>query len=159
LTSRDPTRFSGTVSCLRIRPANDDVSLADWQHVHNAVVPTDALSLDEVRERVKRHHLAVGYLDDGTPVGCSTVRPPTGESATATVIARVLPPYRGRGFGEQLYASGLERARSLGCDTIETIVLESNVDGLRFARHHGFVEVESLLLPGDSIRWITLRLA
>jgi hypothetical protein len=30
-------------------------------------------------------------------VGCSTVRPPEGEDAVATVIARVLPAYRGRG--------------------------------------------------------------
>lgn len=137
---------------------DDDVSVSDWQYVHNVVVPTATLSLDDVRERNRRHDLSVAYLDEDTLVGCSTVRPPTLESATATVIARVLAPYRRRGFGERLYAHGLERARSLGADTIETVILASNADGLRFAHTHGFVEVERYLLPRERIQWITLRL-
>jgi GNAT superfamily N-acetyltransferase len=143
---------------LRIRPVDDDASVSDWRTVHNDVVPTAVLSPDEVRERNRRHDLSVAYLDDDTLVGCSTVRPPTLESATATVIARVLTPYRRRGYGERLYAYGLERARMLSADAIETIVLAFNTDGLRFAHTHGFREIERYLLPGDSIEWVTLRL-
>lgn len=41
---------------------------------------------------------------------------------------------------------------------IETVVLFSNLDGLRFAKNHGFAETERYLLPGDTVPWITLRL-
>nr|WP_308120689.1 GNAT family N-acetyltransferase [Streptomyces bambusae] len=115
------------------------------------------LSLDEVRERAGRHHLEVAYVGD-LLVGCTTVRPPEDGTRTATVIARVLPAHRGRGIGRELYARGLARARELGAETIETVVLSSNEDGLHFALGHGFVETERYLLPGDTIPWIDLRL-
>ncbi|GAA0674746.1 hypothetical protein GCM10010193_29640 [Kitasatospora atroaurantiaca] len=143
---------------LRIERVDGEASLQDWQQVHNLIIPTDALSLDEVRERARRNHLEVAYLDD-VLVGCSTVRPPTSDSSTATVIARVLPAHHGQGFGEELYARGLNLARELGADVIETCVLASNPDGLRFAQGHGFVEIERYLLPGDSVPFIDLRLA
>lgn len=132
--------------------------LKDWQYVHNVIIPTHNLSLDEVRQRAQRNHLEIAYLDDDL-VGCSTVRPPTDETLTATVIARVLAAHRRHGFGEELYARGLNRARELGAEVIETVVLSSNEDGLRFALKHGFVETERYLLPGDTIPWIDLRLS
>ncbi|AVH61591.1 N-acetyltransferase [Streptomyces dengpaensis] len=116
------------------------------------------MSLDEVRERVRRHHLEIAYLGD-VLVGCTTVRPPANDTATATVIARVLAEHRGQGFGEVLYARGLEQARALGAEVIETVVLTANEDGLRFARKHGFVEIERYVLPGGTAEWIDLRLA
>ena len=131
--------------------------MEDWRHVHNTIIPTAALSLDEVRERVGRHVLEVAYADD-VLVGCSTVRPPTGDAAVATVIARVLAEHRRQGFGRKLYERGLARAREQAAEVIETIVLASNEDGLRFALAHGFVEVERYLLPGDEIPFVTLRL-
>lgn len=131
--------------------------IADWQRVHNTIIPTDVLSLDDVRERRGRNHLTLGYLDD-LVVGCATVRPPADEDATATVIARVLPAHRGKGFGGELYEQGLQLARSLDSKVIETVILETNPDGARFALKHGFIEVERYLLPGDSIHFITLRL-
>ncbi|MFE3093121.1 GNAT family N-acetyltransferase [Streptomyces sp. NPDC059248] len=146
------------MSHLRIQQPDGDAALADWRHVHNTVVPTHPLSPDEVRERARRHHLEVAYLGD-VLVGSSTVRPPADGTRTATVIARVLVAHRGRGFGEALYARGVDRARRLGAVVIETVVLSSNGDGLRFARKHGFVETEWYLLPGETVPWIDLRLA
>ncbi|MGW2023577.1 N-acetyltransferase family protein [Streptomyces decoyicus] len=143
---------------LRIQQPDGDAAFKDWQHVHNVVVPTHFLSLDEVRERAQRHHLEVAYVGDDL-IGCSTVRPPTDDTLTVTVIARVLAAHRGQGFGEELYARGIGRARELGAEVIETVVLSSNEDGLRFALRHGFVETERYLLPGDSIPWIDLRLS
>ncbi|MGW7524718.1 N-acetyltransferase family protein [Streptomyces sp. NPDC054783] len=143
---------------LRIQQPDDDLTLGHWQYVHNVIIPTHPLSLEEVRERARRHHLEVAYLGDDL-VGCSTVRPPSDDTLTATVIARVLAPHRGQGFGGELYARGLNRARESGAETIETVVLSSNEDGLRFARKHGFVEIERYLLPGDTIPWIDLRLS
>lgn len=143
---------------LRIHQPADEAAFRDWQHVHNAIIPTHVLSLADVRDRSRRHHLEVAYLDD-VLVGCSTVRPPADDTRTATVIARVLPPYRRRGFGARLYARGLDRARELGAEVVETVVLSSNEDGLRFASRHGFAEIERYLLPGDTIPWIDLRLS
>jgi GNAT superfamily N-acetyltransferase len=135
----------------------DEGSLADWRFVHNTIIPTHQLSLEEVRERAKRNHLEVAHLGD-TLVGCTTVRPPAEGTSTATVIARVLPAHRRRGLGEELYARGLRRARELGAEVIETVVLSSNKNGLRFAYRHGFQEIERYLLEGDTIPWVDLRL-
>jgi GNAT superfamily N-acetyltransferase len=146
------------VSTLRFQQSDDEAGLKDWQYVHNVIVPPAALSLDEVRERAGRNHLEVVYLGD-VLVGCSTVRPPKDGGSTATVIARVLPEHRRQGFGEELYARGLERARALGAEMIETVVLASNEDGLRFAVRHGFVEIERYVLPGETAEWVDLRLA
>jgi GNAT superfamily N-acetyltransferase len=146
------------MSDLRIEQPASDPHLEDWRYVHNVIIPTHVLSIGDVRERARRHHLDVAYLG-GEVVGCSTVRPPTDGTRTATVIARVLAAHRRQGFGEELYARGLNRARELGAEVIETVVLSSNLDGLRFAQRHGFVEIDRYLLPGDTIPWIDLRLA
>lgn len=132
--------------------------LEDWRHIHNVIIPTAPLSLAEVRERAGRYRLDVAYLDD-TPVGCMTVRPPAADSPAVTVIARVLPAYRRRGFGTRLYEHGVAEARQLGTDVVETVILSSNVDGLRFAEARGFAEVERDLLPGHTVPFITLRAA
>ncbi|MDX2935217.1 GNAT family N-acetyltransferase [Streptomyces ipomoeae] len=131
--------------------------IEEWQHVHNTIIPAHFLSLDDVRERAGRHHLELAYDGRGL-VGNSTVRPPEGDTATATVIVRVLAEHRGRGLGERLYERALGRARELGARTVETCVLESNEDGLRFALKHGFVEIDRYQLDGDTATWIDLRL-
>ncbi|MEH0932965.1 GNAT family N-acetyltransferase [Micromonospora sp. CPCC 205558] len=139
-----------------VRPVGSEETLLDWQHIHNLIIPTDPLSADEIAVRAQRNILEVAYAD-GVAVGCSTVRPPT--SDPATVIARVLPGKRRQGFGQQLYHRGLAKARELGAQVIHTVVLASNDDGLRFARHHGFVEIERYVLPGDTVAFVDLRLA
>ncbi|MGY1498777.1 GNAT family N-acetyltransferase [Streptomyces sp. QTS52] len=150
------------MSDLRFVPVShaDEVALRDWRHVHNLIVPPAAMSLDDVRERGARFRLEVAYLGD-TLVGCSTVRPPAGQGdeAVATVIARVLPGFRRRGFGAEMYGRGLALARELGAGRIETVVLAANEDGLSFAHGHGFVEVERYVLDGGSDLWVDLRLA
>ncbi|MEV4766069.1 hypothetical protein AB0J89_25935 [Micromonospora chokoriensis] len=49
--------------------------------------------------------------------------------------------------------------RELGAQVVHTVVLASNDDGLRFARHQGFVEIDRYVLPGDTIAFVDLRLA
>ncbi len=142
---------------LRIQLVSDDASIHDWQHVHNEIIPTDPLSLDDIHDRLRRNRLTIAYSGDEL-IGCSTVRPPSDETPAATVIVRVLPAFRRQGFGSEMYAGELAAARELSTG-IETIVLESNQDGLRFAENHGFVEFERYVLPGDTIPYITLRLA
>ena len=142
---------------LRIQLVGDDASIRDWQHVHNEIIPTDPLSLDDIRDRLRRNRLTVAYSGDEL-IGCSTVRPPSDETPAATVIVRVLPAFRRQGFGSELYVGELAAASELS-DGVETIVLESNQDGVRFAGKQGFVEFERYVLPGDTIPFITLRLA
>ena len=134
----------------------DDDALDDWRRIHNEIIPTAPLSAPDVRERAGRNHLEVAYLD-GVAVGCSTVRAPADDAVV--VIARVLPAYRRRGFGEQIYRRALRKARESGAKHIDTVVLASNEDGLRFAVKHGFTEIDRYLLPGDVIPFIDLRWA
>ena len=100
MTDLDIKRVDGTAG---------DEELEAWRYVHNTIIPTHLLSLADVRERAERHHLELAYVD-GVLVGNSTVRLPEGDTATATVIARVLAEHRKQGFGEQLYERALRRA-------------------------------------------------
>lgn len=79
--------------------------LQEWRHVHNVIVPPAAMDLGEVRKRSRRYRLRNAYVGD-VLVGCSTVRPPAGEDAVATVIARVLPEYRGTGTARDCSGTG-----------------------------------------------------
>ncbi|MCX4738426.1 GNAT family N-acetyltransferase [Streptomyces antibioticus] len=142
---------------LRIEAVDDEAALEDWRHVHNVIVPPAALSLEEVRERAGRYRLENAYAGD-VLVGCSTVRPPQGEGEPATVIARVLPAHRRRGYGGALYEHALAHARVLGAGAVETCVLAVNEDGLRFAAARGFVETERYVLDGERDEWVDLRL-
>ncbi|MDX6279132.1 MAG: hypothetical protein QOH03_203 [Kribbellaceae bacterium] len=141
---------------LRIEQVTDGPALADWQFVHNEIIPTDPLALETVRERAQRRRLTVAY-DNDVPVGCATVRPPEDDNPAATLIVRVLPAHRRQGLGGQLYTAELPHAQALA-DSVETIVLEYNPDGLRFALAHGFVESERYVLPGETSANIVLRL-
>jgi GNAT superfamily N-acetyltransferase len=146
---------------VRFVEVADEQTVADWQRIHNEIIPTDPLSLDDVRERSGRHRLELAYV--GAPgqqsaVGNSTVRQPTANEG-AMVIARVLPAYRRRGIGTALYQRGLEVARSWTDERpVETVVLASNEDGLGFALARGFVEVERYTLPGATIPYVALEL-
>lgn len=149
--------MAARVTDLRIQAVENDAELEQWRHVHNVIVPPAAMSLDDARARRERYRLENAYLGD-VLVGCSTVRPPVGEEGVATVIARVLPEFRGRGFGAALYENGLARARVLGARVVETCVLAVNVDGLRFAERRGFVETDRYVLDGETDEWVDLRL-
>ncbi|MFD6152658.1 GNAT family N-acetyltransferase [Streptomyces sp. NPDC060243] len=135
------------------QPPGDDAP-GDWRHVHHAVVPVRPLSLAEVRERAGRNRLDLARAGC-VLVGSTNVRPP--KDGVATVIARVLPAHRRRGYGTDLSAHALRRAHALGATAIETCVLASNEDGLRFARAHGFTEIDRYVLPGSTIPWVDPR--
>lgn len=148
------------MSDLRIEPVADDADdalLAQWRDVHNAVIPTHPLTLDEVRDRVTRNRLSVAWLDDAV-VGTMTVRPPAGDDRAATVIARILPGYRRRGFGREMYVQGLATAHALGAQEVDTVVLATNEAGLGFALKHGFVETARYVPDGGTVAFIDLRL-
>lgn len=131
--------------------------LTPWREIHNAIIPTDPLSVEDVEERVTRNRLTLAYAD-AELVGNATVRPPRGPDLTATVIVRILPEHRRRGLGSAYLEAELAHARSLGARRIETVVLASNDDGLAFAHAHGFVEHDRYVLDGDTIAFVDLHL-
>ena len=144
------------MSELTVLPAAPE-RLAEWRAIHNEIIPTDPLSEADVAERATRHVLTVAYVGDEL-VGCATLRPPTAGSTTATVIVRVLPEFRRRGLGTAYLAHVLDEARARSARRIETVVLASNEDGLRFARGHGFVEHDRYVLEGHTIAFVDLHL-
>jgi hypothetical protein len=53
----------------------------------------------------------------------------------------------------------MAEARAFGPERIETVVLESNSDGLAFALRHGFVEHDRYVVEGQSMPFVDLHLA
>ena len=141
---------------LRVVPVVPEL-LEAWREVHNEIIPTSPLSQDEVAERATRNHLTVGYVGDAL-AGCATVRPPAGESGSATVIVRILEPFRRRGLGTAYLDAALADARALGPSRIETVVLETNADGLEFAVKRGFVEHDRYVVDGQTVPFVDLHL-
>ncbi|MFF7470939.1 GNAT family N-acetyltransferase [Streptomyces sp. NPDC008092] len=144
------------VGGFRVRLVDGADALEEWRYVHNVVVPPAAMSVGEVRERLARGYRLENAYDGDVLVGCSTVRPVV--DGVVTVIARVLPEFRRRGFGAALYEHALAYARVQGAEAVETCVLGVNEDGVRFALRRGFVEVERYVLDGESDEWVDLRL-
>lgn len=144
------------MSNLRIGAPEDDAALEDWRHVHNTVVPDAAMSLDEARERVGKYVLEVVYDGDAL-VGCTTVRPPDGDGAAATVIVRVLPEARRRGIGATLFDRAMGQAAGYGAPAVETVVWAANLDGVRFAQARGFAEVDRYVPEPGAVAYLTLR--
>ncbi len=133
-----------------------DTDIEDWRQVHNAIIP-DELGFDDVRERLQRNHLDVAYLGEAL-VACTTVRPPSPDSAEPIVIVRVLPDYRRQGIGATLLERALGQAAEFGGEGVATIVWEPNVDGLRFATAHGFTdEIDRYVPDGETSAYLTLR--
>lgn len=109
-------------------------------------------------ERLTRNRLTLAYDGDAL-VGNATIRPPRPDTMTATVIVRILPEYRRRGFGSEYLATMLAEARGMGARRIDTVVLASNEDGLAFAVRHGFVEFDRYVLEGETAEYVDLYLA
>jgi GNAT superfamily N-acetyltransferase len=131
--------------------------LDDWRAIHNRIIPTAPLSAADVAERAARNRLTLAYAS-GELVGNATVRPPSEPERVATVIVRILPEHRRKGFGAAYFEAELAHARSAGARRVETVVLATNTDGLSFALAHGFVEHDRYLLDGDTVPFIDLHL-
>jgi GNAT superfamily N-acetyltransferase len=132
----------------------DEEAAQSWRLVHNEIIPAHPLTLPEVVARSSVNLLELAVLD-GAVVGCSTVRPAT-DDEPVTVIVRILPRFRREGLGSAYLAHVLGEAERLGAQRIQTIVHGSNVDGLTFALHRGFVEAERYTLDGETVPYIHL---
>ena len=71
---------------LRIEPVDGERMMLDWQYVHNTIIPTAPLTLDEVRERTGRRHLEVAYIGDVVVGGLERAREFADERPIETVV-------------------------------------------------------------------------
>jgi GNAT superfamily N-acetyltransferase len=142
------------MSALSFARVTDEQAARAWQQVHNEIIATDPLNLDQVVARSTTYVLDLAWLDEEV-VGCSTVRP-AADGDPVTVIVRVLPPFRRKGLGSAFLAHAVTRARELDAVRIQTIVLASNTDGLEFALRRGFVETDRYTLDGDTVAYVHL---
>lgn len=131
-----------------------DHLLEQWRAVHNDVIGPAQLTAQEVAKNAVHNHLTVAYAD-GVLVGNATVRAP--HDGVVTVIVRILPAFRRRGFGSEYLRAMLLWARSSEVEQIRTVVLSENLDGLHFAIQHGFVETDRYEVDGVAFVEFTLQ--
>jgi ribosomal protein S18 acetylase RimI-like enzyme len=106
---------------------------------------------------------AVIAVEDGFPVGAAWFRlfpreqPGYGfvETSTPELAIAVVPSRRGRGIGDALLSSLLDRARADGHPALSLCVDRRNLDAIRVYERHGFERAEE---SEDSLTMVT-RLA
>jgi GNAT superfamily N-acetyltransferase len=151
INNRHYVRVETGLSFIRVA---DELTAGAWLLIHNEIIASAPLTLEEVVSRSKLNALDLASLD-GVVVGCSTVRP-AADHDPVTVIVRILPAFRRRGLGSDFLVHALAHAREVGALDVQTIVLASNSDGLEFALRRGFVETERYTLDGDTVPFIHL---
>ena len=120
--------------------AEEELSLA----IYNEVWPRAAVSMDEV-DSFKESTLAYGdhlVLLDGEPVGSASIAVMPQRPEVCFALVTVLAQHRRRGAGTSLYREVSRWCASRAIETIEARVMEGDDDGLAFAQHRGFVEIE-----------------
>jgi len=142
------------MSVLSFTRVTNELTADAWAQVHNEIIASDPLTVEQVVGRSATYVLDLADLG-GMVVGCSTVRPASGDEPV-TVIVRILPTFRRRGLGTAFLAHALTHARELDAVRIQTIVLASNSDGLEFALRRGFVETDRYTLDGETVPYVHL---
>ena len=107
--------------------------------IYNAVWPTSAVTMDEVRS-FKSQTLDYGdFLGPGGSVAVAVMpqRPTTG-----FVLLTVLPEHRLRGLGSALYREASGWLGERGVQRIDARVSEDDEESIAFAERRGFEEVE-----------------
>jgi mycothiol synthase len=123
-----------------IRRAETDADLAGWCEVWTAITPREPITVEQIRARIERQpwRLYLVAEEDGV-VGLGFVGP-TDSRDRIGVAVRVLPEWRRRGIGSQLYKRVLERAVERRPEWISSTVSEGESDALEWASRRGFAE-------------------
>jgi mycothiol synthase len=137
-----------------IRRAETDADFAGYCAVWNAITPREPVSVEEIRTRIGRQpwRLYLVAEEEGF-VGLGFVGP-TDSPGRLGLAVRVLPEWRRRGLGSQLYDWVLDHALAQGPQWISGLVSGADKDALGWANRRGFEEygrdVQLLLkLRGD----------
>jgi mycothiol synthase len=138
-----------------IRRAETDPDLAGWCEVWTAITQREPVTLDQVKRRLERQpeRLFLVAEENGRLVGSGLVAPSDSPNRKFVGV-RVLPEWRRRGIGSELYDPALIHARALEPEWISTQVSEADPDSVAWAERRGFEEyarqVELVLeLRGD----------
>ena len=138
-----------------IRRAETDADLAGWCEVWSAITPREPVTLEQVKRRLERQpeRLFLIAEKDSRLVGSGLVAPSDSPNRKFVGV-RVLPEWRRRGVGSELYDRALVHARALEPEWISTMLSEADSDSMAWAERRGFEEygrqVELVLeLRGD----------
>jgi GNAT superfamily N-acetyltransferase len=124
---------------LEIRPCADEADEVQTLAIYNAVWPSSAVTMDEVRS-FKSQTLDYGdFLGQGGSVAIAVMpqRPHVG-----FVLLTVLPDHRRRGLGSALYREASAWLAGHGIEQIDARVSEDDEEAIAFAERRGFQEVE-----------------
>lgn len=126
-----------------VRPAVTDDDLELWTRVRNLVEVDNPTTIEDVRDGLRRQPETRHWLaeDGGEAVGCAFVAR-SSVQGRAFLLPRVVREARGRGVGTALLQAALEVIQELGCDAVRSRVDGGDLDAMRFAARHGFVEVD-----------------
>jgi mycothiol synthase len=138
-----------------IRRAETDADLAGWCEVWTAITPREPVSLEQVKRRLERQpeRLFLVAEEDGRLVGSGLVAPSDSPNRRFVGV-RVLPEWRRRGIGSELFDRALTHAQALEPEWISTMVSDADAHSVAWAERRGFEEhgrqVELVLeLRGD----------
>jgi mycothiol synthase len=138
-----------------IRRAETDADLAGWCEVWSAITPREPVTLEQVKRRLERQpeRLFLVAGENGRFVASGLVAPSDSPNRKFVGV-RVLPEWRRRGIGSELYDRALVHARALEPEWISTMLSEADSDSMAWAERRGFEEygrqVELVLgLRGD----------
>jgi len=138
-----------------IRRAETDADLAGWCEVWSAITPREPVTLEQVKRRLERQpeRLFLIAEKDSRLVGSGLVAPSDSPNRKFVGV-RVLPEWRRRRIGSELYDRALVHARALEPEWISTMLSEADSDSMAWAERRGFEEygrqVELVLeLRGD----------
>jgi mycothiol synthase len=141
---------------IRIAASLDD--LADLCEIWAAITPREPMTPEQLRRRKERQPDRLYLLAEtqGKTVGLALVTP-TDSPNRRYFGVRVLPEWRWRGIGSQLFEPALAHARALDPKWISTQVSDGDPESVAWAERRGFEEsrrdVELLLrLRGDEQR-------
>jgi mycothiol synthase len=123
-----------------IRGAETDADLAGWCDVWTAITPREPVSVEEIKGRIGRQpwRLYLVAEEDGF-VGLGFVGP-TDSPGRIGLAVRVLPEWRRRGLGSQLYERAFDYALTQLPEWISGLVSGADPESLAWATRRGFEE-------------------
>ena len=135
---------AGTYCCgvLEVTPCVDEADEEVSLDIYNAVWPSDAFTMDDVRsfKASVRDHVDYVARIHGVAVGSATgVIFPQRVNRVFTIIT-VLAEQRRRGAGSALYAAISAWTAERGLNELEVPVLDNDPESLAFAQRRGLVE-------------------
>jgi mycothiol synthase len=123
---------------LEIRPCADEADLEISLEIYNAVFPSEAVTMDEVRSFISQ---TLDYGDFVGPGGSVAAGVMPQRPDVAFVMLAVLPDHRRRGVGTALYRKVSSWLAERGVHRIDVPVHEGDEQAIAFAERRGFREV------------------